>query len=481
MSLAIARLHTHFRSPQPLPDERRDDWLAALAAADGDALCRGLAADDEWIFIARLPLALRWTLDAGAGDVGEQWQRQLRRAIEAALAQSEPSGVVRYASRREALADLFYRAALGDLARRWIWRRLQLVVAADDDAPAVLAAGVAVLAREAENVWPVLCRLLAGEVATASFSALLRALPAASWQRLLAASPRTAPYLALAAAAPAAEETVAAIAAARAALRESAPAAELLLWVQRRSAFAAPHLATLSVLLAALRWPASATPPAVQARRLAAARAELRALSGASPASNAIGAEPGAAPATADRSPARADELPPLPPLAADWQRSEWGGLLFWLARVPATGALAWIEAHAAGDAPGDSADSAESALTQWLAALADALATPAGDPARDAFCGGEAPAGEIPAAFADTAVGVAAGWEAWLAEAAPELPPPRLHTVCRRRGRIRCEPGWIELVLALDSVDTATRRLGLDLDPGWLPWLACVLRIRYE
>jgi len=42
-------------------------------------------------------------------------------------------------------------------------------------------------------------------------------------------------------------------------------------------------------------------------------------------------------------------------------------------------------------------------------------------------------------------------------------------------------EPGWIELVLPLDSVDTSVRRLGLDLDPGWLPWLGRVVKIRYE
>jgi hypothetical protein len=35
--------------------------------------------------------------------------------------------------------------------------------------------------------------------------------------------------------------------------------------------------------------------------------------------------------------------------------------------------------------------------------------------------------------------------------------------------------------VLPLDSVDTRIRRLGLDLDPGWLPWLGCMLKIRYE
>ena len=42
-------------------------------------------------------------------------------------------------------------------------------------------------------------------------------------------------------------------------------------------------------------------------------------------------------------------------------------------------------------------------------------------------------------------------------------------------------ESGWIELHLPLAGVDTAIRRLGLDLDPGFLPWLGCVLRICYD
>ena len=62
MSLAIDRLRTRFHSSLPLPAGRRDDWLGAFAAADGDALSAGLVGNDEWLFIARLPLAMRWSL-----------------------------------------------------------------------------------------------------------------------------------------------------------------------------------------------------------------------------------------------------------------------------------------------------------------------------------------------------------------------------------------------------------------------------------
>jgi hypothetical protein len=97
------------------------------------------------------------------------------------------------------------------------------------------------------------------------------------------------------------------------------------------------------------------------------------------------------------------------------------------------------------------------------------------------AFCGGMLPRGEASAATSALAQRQAEEWERWLATAAPELPEPRLRATCRRDGRLRMEPGWIELHLPLSAVETPIRRLGLDLDPGWLPWLGCVVRIIYE
>ena len=46
------------------------------------------------------------------------------------------------------------------------------------------------------------------------------------------------------------------------------------------------------------------------------------------------------------------------------------------------------------------------------------------------------------------------------------------LDVVCRRRGEIVADPGWIEVRLPLDEVSVEVRRAGLDLDPGWIPWL---------
>ncbi|HTT39043.1 MAG TPA: hypothetical protein VMH32_15405 [Burkholderiales bacterium] len=51
---------------------------------------------------------------------------------------------------------------------------------------------------------------------------------------------------------------------------------------------------------------------------------------------------------------------------------------------------------------------------------------------------------------------------------------------VCRRTAEIVADPGWLEVRLSLDEVRTEIRSAGLDLDPGWVPWLAIVIQFVY-
>jgi hypothetical protein len=55
------------------------------------------------------------------------------------------------------------------------------------------------------------------------------------------------------------------------------------------------------------------------------------------------------------------------------------------------------------------------------------------------------------------------------------------LDSVCRRRAEIVADPGWIEVKLSLDDVTTDIRRAGLDLNPGYVPWLGVVVVFVYE
>lgn len=58
---------------------------------------------------------------------------------------------------------------------------------------------------------------------------------------------------------------------------------------------------------------------------------------------------------------------------------------------------------------------------------------------------------------------------------------PSVIEGICRRYARLLIDSGWLELVFSLDRVDTEIRRAGLDLDPGFVPWLGKVVKIRYE
>lgn len=480
MSLTIERLRSRFHAPAPLPAGQCEAWLEALTEADGEALCAGLTRPDEWLLIRRLPLALRWRDDASGAEVTRQWSQALRHALEEALAHPASPEVVRYASRREALADLLYRSALGETARQWAWQRMDLMPRHDSSPDEILSHGVSVLLREPELIWPVLHGLILGESATASLTATLRGLPRSAWQALLRASPRSAGYAqALAeasgrgadAASPESDAPTGApgvppdALAADLAAGTNEAVRQLLAWIAARNHFAARYSDVLDVLVAALAWPATATSSAaLLASRLSTVHTSLRTrLPGVS----------GARPSQAEALPParRAEDLPPLPalPQQFEWSPTRWAGALFWLGRLSAGPLLSW---QAGQDLV---------SLPTLLRALGEALGVSAEDPALRALCGGEVPPGEIPDPARQRATQQVARWAAWLDEAAAELPEPRLETVCRRSGRLRFEAGWIELHLPLDGVDTSIRRLGLDLDPGWLPWLGCVLRIVYD
>jgi hypothetical protein len=55
------------------------------------------------------------------------------------------------------------------------------------------------------------------------------------------------------------------------------------------------------------------------------------------------------------------------------------------------------------------------------------------------------------------------------------------LASLVLRPGRIACTPTHIDLFFPLDAADLRVRRLGLDSDPGWLPWLGRVVQLHFD
>jgi hypothetical protein len=49
-----------------------------------------------------------------------------------------------------------------------------------------------------------------------------------------------------------------------------------------------------------------------------------------------------------------------------------------------------------------------------------------------------------------------------------------------RRPGAIVCTRTHVDVVLDVQHADVRLRRPGLDLDPGWLPWLGRVVTYHY-
>lgn len=473
MTLAIQALDTHWRSAKPIPPQRLQGWVQALAAQDGDALAASAALQDGWVFIRHLPLQMRLRADAVDAEVGEAWRQSLAAALQHAVADAGGHAVVRYPHRHDALADLLYRSALGETVRQWAWQRMALLPRAGLGAAQALQHGTMALLREPQAVWPVLVRLLAGETACASLTALLHGWSAATWRQVLLASPRTRPYVRDSAAATTA---TAAEQAAAACLDIPDAASGWLSWARSRPQAVAARAEAVPALLAALTWPQWPVSQPQAASRVIGLHERIQPPRGSTPSwppHAAVGST--APPAVRPEQPTpprhRAADAAPLPPLplpvpGATGLPTRHGGLLFWLGQLPRLGIVA-----AEHDPP----------PALLLRALAHALGAPDDDPALAAFCGGNVPPGEIPAGFAASAAAHAQGLEQWLADAAPDLAPPRLDAVCRRAGQLHFRPGWIELRLPLSGVDTAVRRLGLDLDPGWLPWLGCVVSIHYD
>jgi hypothetical protein len=54
------------------------------------------------------------------------------------------------------------------------------------------------------------------------------------------------------------------------------------------------------------------------------------------------------------------------------------------------------------------------------------------------------------------------------------------IRRIAGRSAEIVAEPAWLESRLSAAEVSTDVRRAGLDLDPGWIPWLGVVVRFVY-
>jgi hypothetical protein len=54
------------------------------------------------------------------------------------------------------------------------------------------------------------------------------------------------------------------------------------------------------------------------------------------------------------------------------------------------------------------------------------------------------------------------------------------LHSLVRRPGRVEATRTHLDVIFEHRQADIRVRRAGLDLDPGWVPWIGRVVRFHY-
>jgi len=508
LSIRILRNRYRLRGPEPqrLRERLGRVWNSVLDEGLDAAVARAGLAREEHLCLRRVhaPVAL----SAGRPDsaLAVDWSVALASAIERAIA-GGGAARIRYRSRLHALIDFALGVAAGDLSRAWAWRQLGLLPAHAAGLPdAAQAALIDALEREPQGIVPLITGLAMADRLEA-WSARVRA---GDWTRLArCALPVHALPVALLreSPAPSAHGDPALRARALRSLARS-PAALLIARAPRAQLRARVILALLVADAPVLRvagreagelvsWLEDAAINGLQAAAAApwqerAPVGELTPAGRARARSARFEPQPPGAPeptqasaaalrqSTHEREAAHADEALAAP--QADARRrglTRWGGLLFllWLLE-PVLGAAA--------EAP-----LAARALRWVLHRLALRLAPiAADDPAALAFAGlppdatppsleEEPPSEQEEEALAGCRARIVAALRARLDE--PEASDAQLlRQVCERSAEVAADPGWIELHLSLDEVSTAIRRSGLDLDPGYLPWLGVVMRFVY-
>ncbi|WP_167857825.1 hypothetical protein [Mycobacterium sp. DL99] len=476
-------------------ESRISTLLQHVAASRLDAALAEVALPQGYWCVRRLDVALALDFDRSDAALETQWSRALVDAVAAALA-DRSGGLVFYPRIVDALIDFLTSAVRHDDGHEWAWRQVGLLSPADrgvgeagrDQARLVLAA----LGRHPRDA----IAAVAACVRAMGATSLHRVLGATGWTELasialgaLGGSTRIAPGVTGLPDGPAlrtvAVESFPAQHPGRPAERSAALAGDVVgrsvlaaalarmsIRVERPLAWAWAVIAIAEAAPSVLLRTDSDTVIAVVADHFI--RSEDRAAPGF------LGADRRSEAAAFDATPP-ATESGNCEPAAADADRDEpaqtlWAGALFFLN----TAADAGIPDEFFTDPV-----LAGCPLWRILGALIQAMVPiSAGDPTLLALCGPPRPAEPLTDEEQGRVETYASRWLAVTAErmdVTDEDPADVCMRVALRRGSIVAEPGWIDVHLDLDDVDIDVRRAGLDLDPGWIPWLGCVVRFCYD
>ncbi len=469
--LTISRIHHRLQLTGPGQRGPALDMAGALPGALAAALDRRGTAGSAVICVRRVSTRVRMRADSlRVPDTAlRQWADGLADAIERDLAgapDGEKADIVAFRDRGAVLGDVLTRAARGDLTRRWAWTAAGVVRALDPTHPAALIA--AVLARHPQQAAGGVRALLS------SSPDVLRTWPWPTWVALAQTLVGAAPQV---------------------------PATDPHEWelvderLSRLSRLAgtAGFDAVLEFARSAARR-AGIEPDGADARRVARAALALTAPElVADPVARGIAERRLAEhrpPVGAGGSSHRGSVAPVEPASTAEpdsgvdtpaGTTTAVGGVLFLhhlLRRLDISSA--WCDSrHPLAGRP----------LVESLAALATAITgADVNDPGVHAFAGRgpHEPLTVLPMtddeqdAVAATVERLDTALAASLPEPAERLGAGLRRWVVNRAATIDADPGWIEARFPAETTDTDIRKAGLDIDPGFVPYLGCVLRFGY-
>ena len=467
----------------------------------------------EWC-IQRVDVPVVLDLERPDPSLEEQWAQALLAALARALDDSSPD-VLHYPRTFDALRDLLASVAQGSVEREWAWRQVGLL-APGEPSPATHpgAAALCAVRRFPRDA----VRALVACVREVGIPAVHRLLGSAGWAEFAALACACTGYVVPAPQSTTGEtaqrvrpssESSAAARLADAACARSVLASQFVRAPIRRDREIAQNWAKLiaaesdpSILV---RTNASAVIESISARLETRPGDVASGLGVRTPERTAEPAalerdstEPRAAADTAalsDRALRPHQDVALAAPASeraheADSESGDEGAPRRTFATVWA-GLLFFLNTAAAADIPRailDDAVLADRPLSHALSALAQCL-IPAGadDPAILALSG-RLPDPDVIDAFSeaegDRIAQHAARWMSVTADRIDDSshePADICRRIALRRGIIDVEPGWIDVRLDLSDVDVDVRIAGLDIDPGWVPWLGTVVRFSYE
>jgi hypothetical protein len=475
------RARYHLAASREQDRERLDGILRRVL---DEALERALegagVSTHEEICIRALHVPVRLRLSSADSSLSLAWSRALSGSIVRARDGEYVPNVVRYHSTAHALFDVAIGVATDRFDRAWAWRLAG--VWRGSDAPTTVDACAELVSAWVEQpsfIAPLLAALAAPRVPTSVFAGLSRRLTPLQWTTFTRAALHAA-----GASASIIEDAVTPgiVEGVRQAQRMWAASA------LARAVASNPQLVTgtlemrraVAALIALEQDPAALRAP-LRARALVSALSDIM-----HPA--AFRAPVAPLPRSSDRERPRPPmtreqdrEVPVLvdddvPPVVTRHALTQYGGLLFLLKVVDDLGLpdeiglrcarrpFRWVLHQLAMTLV--PAEAEDPAVLAFAGLLPNAV-----PPSRDEEPPSDAER-EMSAAFA-------ARIEAALEERIDEKHP--IAFVCHRAAEIVADPGWIVVRLSLAEVSTAIRRAGLDLDPGYVPWLGLVVRFVYE